>query len=179
MDDKRIIEDEGLKFNLDGTGGFKADTGIPFLNHILEAFCRHGQFDLSISPSRFGRPKTTGAILSTTGGLLGEAFQRERDIYLKEPTSGHFVLPMDDVLVRVSLDLFGNKPVLNYKAKVRHPKVRSFDIQELESFFQAFTENSGCNLHIRLEYGEDPHHAAEAIFKCFARALDAATEIPI
>ena len=166
-----------LELNLDGRGALDAPIDFSFLQHMLEAFCRHGLFDLKIAPEAIGSPASTEAILSTVGRIIGSAFADARDSHLQEPASGHFTLPMDDVLVRTSLDLYSDESNLNYRVKVKHSQIRSFNLHQLEAFFQAFTEEAGINLHIHLVYGKDPHHAAEAVFKCFARALYAAIEI--
>ena len=177
MTEDRIIEDQGLHLNLDGQGKLDADTGIPFLNHLLEAFCRHGLFDMALPPLE-NRPEADPEVLFAVGEQVGTAFAKARRQYLGDLCSGHFILPMDDSLVQVTVDLQSKRSYMIYNATVKHPRGRSFDFRDIEEFFNGFLQGLYCNLHIELEYGDDPHHAAESIFKCVARALDAATAVP-
>lgn len=164
-----------LELNVDGTGVSEIDTGIPFFDHMLTLFARHGLFDLKL--------KAVGDIevdyhhtVEDTGIVLGQALKKALGEKRGIRRYGFFLLPMDESLARVALDL-SNRQAFVYKVDYKDPMVRDFSIGLVKEFFQAFANDASCNLHIHLEYGEEPHHIAEAIFKCFARALDAATSI--
>ncbi len=164
-----------LELNLDGTGVSEIDTGIPFFDHMLTLLARHGLFDLKL--------KAAGDIevdyhhtVEDTGIVLGQALKQALGEKRGIRRYGFFLLPMDEALARVALDL-SNRQAFVYNVAYKDAMVRDFSIGLVKEFFQAFANEAGCNLHINLEYGEEPHHIAEAIFKCFARALDAATSI--
>ncbi|MGB0408618.1 MAG: imidazoleglycerol-phosphate dehydratase HisB [Opitutales bacterium] len=164
-----------MELNIDGTGLSEIDTGIPFLDHMLTLFARHGLFDLKVKATGdidvdyHHMVEDTGIVL---GQLLKEALGEKRGIR----RYGFFLLPMDESLARVALDL-SNRQAFVYKVEYQFPMIRDFNIVLVKEFFQAFANETACNLHINLEYGEEPHHIAEAIFKAFARALDVATSI--
>ena len=164
-----------MEFNVDGTGVSDIQTGIPFLDHMLTLFSKHGLFDLKI--------QATGDIevdyhhlVEDTGIVLGQALKDALDQKLGIRRYGFFILPMDESLARVAIDL-SNRQAFVYDVDFETTMVRDFNIVLVKEFFQAFANASACNLHIKLEYGEEPHHMAEAIFKCFARALDSATAV--
>ena len=164
-----------INLSLDGTGKGEVSTGIPFLDHMLTLFSRHGFFDLSI--------KAEGDIqidyhhlVEDMGISLGQAVRDALGDKAGIRRYGFFVLPMDETLVTVALDL-SNRGFLVYDADPSITLVRDFNIQLFKEFFQAFANEVACNLHGRLEHGEEPHHVAEAIFKAFAKALDMATQI--
>ena len=164
-----------INLSLDGTGKGEVSTGIPFLDHMLTLFSRHGFFDLSI--------KAEGDIqidyhhlVEDMGISLGQAVRDALGDKAGIRRYGFFVLPMDETLVTVALDL-SNRGFLGYDADPSITLVRDFNIQLFKEFFQAFANEVACNLHVRLEHGEEPHHVAEAIFKAFAKALDMATQI--
>ncbi len=164
-----------MELNLDGSGVSEIDTGIPFFDHMLTLFSRHGLFDLTlkaegdIEVDYHHTVEDTGIVL---GQVLKAALGEKRGIR----RYGFFLLPMDESLARVALDL-SNRPAFVYHVDYKDAMVRDFSIGLVKEFFQAVANEAGCNLHINLEYGEEPHHIAEAVFKCFARALDAATTI--
>ena len=151
------------------------ETGIPFFDHMLTLFAKHGLFDLKV--------KATGDtdvdyhhMVEDVGIVLGQAVKEALTEKRGIRRYGFFLLPMDESLARVSLDL-SNRQAFVYKVDYQFPMVRDFNIVLVKEFFQAFANEAACNLHNNLEYGEEPHHIAEAIFKAFARALDAATTI--
>jgi len=164
-----------MELNVDGTGVSEIDTGIPFFDHMLTLFARHGLFDLKlkavgdIDVDYHHTVEDTGIVL---GQILKEALGEKRGIR----RYGFFVLPMDEALARVALDL-SNRQAFVYNVDYKDGMIRDFSLGLVKEFFQAFANEACCNLHINLEYGEEPHHIAEAIFKSFARALDAATSI--
>jgi imidazoleglycerol-phosphate dehydratase len=164
-----------ISLGLDGTGQGEIATGIPFLDHMLTLFSRHGFFDLSI--------KAQGDIqidyhhlVEDMGISLGQAFREALGDKSGIKRYGFFILPMDETLVTVALDL-SNRGFLVFEADPPISLVRDFNIQLFKEFFQAFANEVACNLHIRLEHGEEPHHVAEAIFKGFAKSLDIATQV--
>ena len=164
-----------MSLGLDGTGQGEIATGIPFLDHMLTLFSRHGFFDLTI--------KAEGDIqidyhhlVEDMGISLGQAFRDALGDKSGIKRYGFFILPMDETLVTVALDL-SNRGFLVFEADPPISLVRDFNIQLFKEFFQAFANEVACNLHIRLEHGEEPHHVAEAIFKGFAKSLDIATQV--
>ncbi len=164
-----------VSLNLDGSGRGKISTGIPFLDHMLLLFSKHGFFDLEI--------KAKGDIdidyhhlVEDIGITLGQAFREALGNKAGIKRYGFFVLPMDETLVTVALDL-SNRAFLVFDAPLPISLVRDFNVQLFKEFFQAFANEAGCNLHIRLEHGKEPHHVAEAMFKGFAKAIDLATSM--
>lgn len=162
-----------LSLNLDGEGKGEINTGAPFFDHMLELFARHGFFDLSVD-ARGDIEVDYHHLVEDTGLALGQAVRKALGNRAGITRYGFFVLPMDETLVTVSLDL-SNRPYLVYNAEPPVTFVRDFNVNLFKEFFQAFANEAGANLHVRLEYGEEPHHVVEAVFKGFARALDAAT----
>lgn len=164
-----------LKLNVDGTGQYKIKTPLPFFNHMLEAFARHGLFDLEI--------KATGDVdvddhhlVEDVGLVLGQAFVKAVGAKAGMKRYGHFLLPMDETLTAVAVDFCG-RPCMIYKSPVKKGKIKNFDIQLVHEFFQAITNEAGLNLHINVHYGENNHHIVESIFKCFSKAMDMATQV--
>lgn len=164
-----------LTLGIDGTGASQIDTGVPFFDHMLTLFAKHGLFDLEL--------KVKGDVevdyhhtVEDVGLVLGEAFKQALGDKLGIRRYGSFLLPMDESLARVVVDLSG-RACLVYDAVAPTMFVRDFNIVLVKEFCRAFSNAVGCNLHVKLEYGEEPHHVAEAIFKGLARALDLATQI--
>jgi imidazoleglycerol-phosphate dehydratase len=172
---KTAETDITLSLAIDGTGKSKIDTGVPFFDHMLTLFAKHGLFDLDV--------KCIGDVavdyhhtVEDVGIVLGEAFKQALGDKLGIRRYGFFFLPMDESLARVVVDI-GGRPHLVYEAEAPTMFVRDFNIVLVKEFSRAFSNALGCNLHVKLEYGEEPHHVAEAIFKGLARALDVATQI--
>jgi len=172
---KTAETDIQLTLAIDGSGSAKIDTGIPFFNHMLELFTRHGLFDLEV--------KAVGDVdvdyhhtVEDVGLVLGHAFREAVGDKLGIRRYGFFLLPMDETLARVVVDLSG-RACLAYEVAAPTMFVRDFNLILVKEFSRAFSNALGCNLHVTLEYGEEPHHIAEAIFKGLARALDVATQI--
>ena len=163
------------EINLDGIGNHEIDTGIPFFDHMLTLFAKHGLFDLSIKAKGdidIDYHHTVEDIGIVLGQLLKQAISNKEGIR----RYGFFLLPMDESLSRVAIDL-SNRQSFVYKVDCKDVMVKDFSIGLIKEFFQAFANEACCNLHINLEYGEEPHHISESIFKAFARALDIATQI--
>ena len=157
------------KLDLDGEGKASIRTGIPFLNHMLELFARHGLCNLEL------RAKGDLAVdyhhtVEDVGLVLGEALNRALGDRKGIVRYGWAVVPMDESLSRVAVDL-GGRPFLVYEVEPRRKKIRDFDLGLIEEFFRAFTVQGRMNLHIKTMYGKEPHHVYESVFKAVARAL--------
>lgn len=163
-----------LALSLDGTGQAAVNTGIPFLDHMLTLFARHGLFDLEVN-AKGDLSVDYHHTVEDIGLVLGMALKQAVGDKRGLRRYGFFVLPMDETLARVVIDLC-NRPAFVYQVAA-DGAIRDFHLSLVREFFQAFANEAGANLHIALEYGEEPHHVAEAIFKAFARALDMATQI--
>ena len=172
---KTAETDIALTLSIDGHGKAVVDTGVPFFDHMLTLFAKHGLFDLDV--------KCIGDVavdyhhtVEDVGIVLGEAFKKALGEKRGIRRYGFFLLPMDESLARVVVDI-GGRPHLVYDAVAPTMFVRDFNIVLVKEFCRAFSNALGANLHVKLEYGEEPHHVAEAIFKGLARALDVATQI--
>ena len=172
---KTAETDIALTLAVDGRGTGIIDTGVPFFDHMLTLFAKHGLFDLDV--------KAKGDVdvdyhhtVEDVGLVLGQAFKEALGTKIGIKRYGFFVLPMDESLARVVIDV-GGRPHLVYEANAPTMFVRDFNIVLVKEFCRAFSNALGANLHVHLLYGEEPHHVAEAIFKCLARALDVATQI--
>ena len=161
--------------NVDGTGKAEIDTGVPFFDHMLTLFAAHGLFDLEVVAK--GDVKVDyHHTVEDVGIVLGQLFKNAVGDKKGMHRYGFFILPMDECLGRVAIDL-GNRPFLEYQVVAPTSYVRDFNIVLVKEFCRAFSNTLGANLHIKLEYGEEPHHIAECIFKCMARAVDMASSI--
>ena len=164
-----------LSLDVDGSGVSEIATGVPFFDHMLTVFSKHGLFDLNV--------KCDGDVdvdyhhtVEDVGLVLGDAFKQALGDKKGIRRYGFFLLPMDESLARIALDI-GGRPHLVYSADAPTMFVRDFNIILVKEFCRAFSNALGANLHVQLVYGEEPHHVAEAIFKCLARAMDVATLI--
>jgi imidazoleglycerol-phosphate dehydratase len=172
---KTAETDIALTLALDGAGLARTDTGVPFLDHMLTLFAKHGLFDLDVT-CKGDVAVDYHHTVEDVGLVLGDACKRALGEKLGIRRYGFFLLPMDEALARVAVDL-GGRPHLVYDVATPTMFVRDFNITLVKEFCRAFSNALGCNLHIQLVYGEEPHHAAEAVFKGLARALDAATQL--
>ena len=161
--------------NVDGVGDGKIDTGVPFFDHMLTLCSVHGLFDIDVS-AKGDVDVDYHHTVEDVGIVLGQLFKDALGDKKGIRRYGFFILPMDECLGRVAVDL-GNRPYLDYRVSSPTSYVRDFNIVLVKEFCRAFTNTLGANLHIELEYGEEPHHIAECICKCLARALDSATSI--
>lgn len=161
--------------NVDGTGTGRISTGIGFMNHMLELFARHGKFDLSVT-AKGDLDVDAHHTMEDLGLVLGEAFSRALGDKKGIRRYGNFMLPMDETLVLVALDLSG-RPMLVYDLTPPTEKVGTLDTALFHEFLQAFCVKAGLNLHIRLLAGGEAHHIFEAVFKGLARALEQAVSI--
>ncbi len=158
-----------LNLNIDGTGECSIDTGIPFMNHMLELLGKHALFTLDIS-AKGDIDVDYHHLVEDLGLVLGDAMNRALGECRGIVRYGFSLLPMDDALARVAVDL-GGRPYLVYSIDNRKRKIRDFDLGLIEHFFRSFVDHSKINLHIAQLYGKDPHHAYESVFKGVAHAL--------
>jgi imidazoleglycerol-phosphate dehydratase len=161
---------------LDGTGRRAIDTPLPFLTHMLDAFARHGLFDLTLKAR--GDIEVDGHhTVEDIGLALGMAFKQALGDRAGIARYGAFTLPMDETLATCAID-FGGRAAFVWRVEGIGGKwVGSFDCDLAKEFFAAFATRAECNLHINVHYGDNAHHIIEAIFKAFARAADAASQI--
>lgn len=162
-----------LELNIDGEGNASIDTGIGFFNHMLEAFTKHGLFDMNCKCG--GDLEVDGHhTVEDTGIVLGQAIRQAIGDKKGIRRFGNFILPMDDALVLCAIDLCG-RPYLGYDYSFPVTKIGELDTELVKEFFQAVSYSAMMNIHIRVLSGENGHHIAEAMFKAFAKALDEAT----
>ncbi|MEA3303510.1 MAG: imidazoleglycerol-phosphate dehydratase HisB [Pseudomonadota bacterium] len=163
-----------VAINLDGSGSASLDTGIPFLEHMLDQVARHGLVDLEIT-ARGDRHIDDHHSVEDIGITMGQAFARavgdKKGIY----RYGHAYVPLDEALSRVVIDLSG-RPGLEFHVDFRRGAIGSFDVDLFVEFFQGFVNHAGVTLHIDNLRGRNAHHIAETIFKAFGRALRMALE---
>ena len=161
---------------IDGSGQRSIATPLPFFTHMLDAFARHGCFDLSIKAA--GDIEIDGHhTVEDTGLALGNAFEQALGDRAGIVRYGSATLPMDDVLATVAIDFCG-RPAFVWKVAGLDGKwIGDFDCELAKEFFAAFATRAQCNLHILLHYTGNAHHTIECIFKAFARACDQATRL--
>jgi len=164
-----------LELVVDGSGEHDMSTGIPFFDHMLTHIARHGFFDLKVSATGDTEVDFHHSV-EDIGICLGQAFKIALDGYKGIVRYGNALVPMDEALVSVAIDI-GGRPHLVFNAKIERAKVGDFDTELVEEFLKAFSNHLGCNLHVNVMYGSNTHHIIEAIFKALAKALDAATMI--
>ena len=163
-----------LELNLDGSGQSKLNTGVGFLDHMLELLARHGAFDLTVE-AKGDLQVDQHHTVEDTGICLGQAVREALGDKAGIRRYGHFTLPMEETLATTAIDLSG-RYYLVFDARFPSQKIGDFDSELVEDFWQAFAANSLCNLHVLIHYGRNSHHISEAIFKCAARALRMAVE---
>ncbi len=154
---------------IEGKGEYQINTGIRFLDHMLELMTKHGGFNLTLN--------ATGDLdvdqhhtVEDVGIVVGELFKKALGKKIGINRAGYFVLPMDETLAVVAIDLSG-RPALVYSDLIRAHRVGDLQVELVHDFFGAFANSAGANLHAKVLYGRSSHHKVEAIFKCFARAL--------
>ena len=165
--------DIAITINLDGQGKNQIDTGIPFFDHMLNGFARHGLFDLDV--------KVVGDLevdchhtVEDTGIVLGQAIAEALGDKAGIKRYGSFLLPMDETLALCAIDLSG-RPYLNFQAEFPTEHIGGLDTEMIKEFFYAVSYSAAMNLHLKIMDGGNSHHRAEALFKAFGKALDAAT----
>lgn len=167
--------DISITINLDGQGSNKIDTGIPFFDHMLDGFARHGLFDLDV--------KVKGDIevdshhtIEDVGIVLGQAIADALGGKAGIKRYGYFILPMDETLALCAVDLSG-RPYLKYNADFTVPRLGTMDTEMVREFFYAVSYSAAMNLHVKILEEGNNHHMAEAMFKAFGKALDMAVSI--
>ena len=161
-----------LRLILEGTGAARIKSGVPFLDHMLELFAKHGLFDLSVSCKgdvHIDDHHTVEDIAICLGKAFSEALGDKRGI----SRFGAAYVPMDETLARAAVDLSG-RAYLVYHVKTTRQKIGSFATELAEHFWHSFVEHCKCNLHLEVFYGRNQHHIIEAVFKSAARALSQA-----
>jgi imidazoleglycerol-phosphate dehydratase len=164
-----------LTLKVDGSGQTDLHTGVPFLEHMLDLFAKHGQFDLSINAKgdhEIDDHHTVEDIAICLGQALRQALGDKRGIR----RYGNFFVPMDESLAQVALDL-SNRPHLEFRVDLPGGKVGQFDTELVHEFFWKLALEARMTLHVILHYGRNTHHMIEACFKALGRALDEATAI--
>src|ERR1700675_2960249 len=167
----RITKETQIRgtFAIDGKGTYQISTGVRFFDHMLELFTKHGGFDLTLEAKGdldVDQHHTVEDVGIALGQLFAKALGERRGIN----RAGYFVLPMDETLAVVAVDL-GGRPALVYKDRVRVRLVGDLQTELVEDFFGGFVNHAGANLHAKVLSGRSNHHKIEAIFKCFARAM--------
>lgn len=164
-----------VTLNIDGSGKFDIKTGIPFFNHMLEQFSKHGYFDLKIKA--IGDTEVDfHHTVEDTGIVLGQVFDKALGERRGIRRFAHSSVPFDESLVSVTVDLSG-RPYFVFKGEIPKSKVGEFDVELAEEFFKSLVNTLKCNLHIELKYGTNLHHNIESMFKAVGIALDEATSI--
>ncbi len=164
-----------VSLDLDGTGVYEVETGMPFFNHMLESFAKHGLFDLRLF-AKGDLDVDLHHTVEDVGLSLGQAFRNALGSAEGITRFGSFVLPMAEAKVEVALDI-SNRPFLVYRVPLDNAWIGTFDSSLAEDFCIAFAQAAGLDLHIDLRYGVSPHHVIEAVFKGLARALRIAVEL--
>ena len=161
-----------LTLNLDGTGKSAVHTTIAFMDHMFELFAKHGRFDLKLN-ARGDTHIDDHHLVEDLGIALGEAIAKALGDKKGIFRYGNFLLPMDETLSYVALDL-SNRPYFVWKVRWTETRIGRFDGLLLEHFFESVAASARMNLHMALKYGKHPHHVGESLFKGFARALSQA-----
>lgn len=165
--------DISLAIRLDGQGKTDIDTGIPFFDHMLTGFARHGLFDLEVKVNGDLEVDSHHTI-EDTGIVLGQAVASALGDKAGIRRYGYFILPMDETLALSAVDLSG-RPYLKYNAQFTVPTLGGMDTEMIREFFYAVSYSSAMNLHLKILESGNNHHMAEALFKAFGKALDMAT----
>src|SRR5882724_5155216 len=168
---ERITKETQIRGSLtiDGQGTYQISTGVRFFDHMLELFTKHGGFDLKLKADGdldIDQHHTVEDVGIVLGQLFSKALGDRRGIN----RAGYFVLPMDETLAVVAVDL-GGRPALVYKDRVKVRLVGDLQTELVHDFFDGFVNNCGANVHVEIRYGRSNHHKIEAIYKCFARAM--------
>jgi imidazoleglycerol-phosphate dehydratase len=154
---------------IEGKGVYEISTGIRFFDHMLELFTKHGGFDLKLT-AKGDLDVDQHHTVEDVGIVLGQLFSKALGDRRGINRAGYFVLPMDETLSVVAVDM-GGRPALVYKDLVKTVLVGDLQTELVQDFFDGFVVHAGANLHAKILYGRSNHHKIEAIFKCFARAM--------
>jgi len=157
------------RLTLEGKGRYQVQTGIRFLDHMLELFAKHGGFDLELR-AKGDLDVDQHHTVEDVGIVLGDCFKQALGDKRGINRAGYFLMPLDETLAVAAVDLSG-RSYLICQARFRSPRVGDLQTELLEDFFQGFATHAGANVHLKLLYGRSTHHGVEALFKTFARAL--------
>jgi len=163
------------ELNIDGNGKYKIDTGIGFLNHMLEQLSKHSSIDMNIKAkgdTHIDLHHTT----EDTGIAIGEALKKASNKFVGIKRYAHAMIPMDETLTRVAIDV-SNRPYLIWKVKLKVEKLGEMDTELFKEWFQAFSQSAGITLHVENIYGDNSHHKIESCYKGLARSLKNALAI--
>ena len=164
-----------VDLNIDGKGKYKIDTGIGFLDHMLEQLSKHSLIDINLKAkgdTHIDLHHTT----EDTGIAIGEALKKALKNYAGIKRYAHAMIPMDETLTRVAIDV-SNRPYLIWKVKLKVERLGEMDTELFKEWFQAFSQSAGITLHMENIYGENSHHKVESCYKGLARSLKDALEI--
>ena len=164
-----------VELNIDGKGKYKIDTGIGFLNHMLEQLSKHSSMDMSVKAkgdTHIDLHHTT----EDTGIAIGECLRKASKKFVGIKRYAHAMIPMDETLTRVAIDM-SNRPYLIWKVNLKVEKLGEMDTELFKEWFQAFSQAAGITLHVENIYGDNSHHKIESCFKALARSLREALEI--
>lgn len=164
-----------LKINLDGSGKTNISTGVGFFDHMLNLFAFHGNMDLEVE-AKGDLEVCDHHMVEDVGIALGKCFLEALGDKRGIRRYGNFFLPMDETLAHVALDISG-RSFLHFDCDFKRESIGTFSTEMVVEFFRAFAFNSGITLHVRVLYGENDHHKAEALFKALGRALREAKEV--
>jgi len=174
--EERKTKETNIKvtWKLDGGGKHQIKTSIPFMNHMLELFARHGYFDLKVDASG-DTDIDAHHTIEDLGIVMGAAFKKALGDKKSINRYGFQIIPMDESLALISLDI-SNRPYLDFNVKFKN-SLQHFDKALVKEFFSAFVIHAGITLHIRMLEGDNTHHMIEAIFKAFAKALRVGVDV--
>ena len=164
-----------VDLDIDGKGKYKIDTGIGFLDHMLEQLSKHSLIDINLKAkgdTHIDLHHTT----EDTGIAIGEALKKALKNYAGIRRYAHAMIPMDETLTRVAVDV-SNRPYLIWKVKLKVERLGQMDTELFKEWFQAFSQSAGITLHMENIYGDNSHHIIESCFKALARSLRIALEI--
>ena len=164
-----------VEVNIDGKGKYQIDTGIGFLDHMLEQLSKHSLIDLKVKAkgdTHIDLHHTT----EDTGIAIGEALKKAANKFIGIKRYAHRVIPMDETLTRVAIDV-SNRPYLIWKVNLKVEKLGEMDTELFKEWFQAFSQSAGITLHVENIYGENSHHKVESCYKGLARSLKDALTI--
>ncbi|MBO7435596.1 imidazoleglycerol-phosphate dehydratase HisB [bacterium] len=169
---KTAETDIKLSFNIDGSGSYEVSTGVPFLDHMLELFAKHGCFDLKIKATGDTQVDDHHSV-EDVGICLGKALKEAVGDKAGIFRYGFMILPMDEALAEVALD-FSGRPFLAWNVVFQQETIKTFQTSLVEEFWRAVAVEAGLDLHVTVKAGKDAHHVSEAIFKAAARAMRSA-----
>ncbi|MHB0999646.1 MAG: imidazoleglycerol-phosphate dehydratase HisB [Armatimonadota bacterium] len=182
MSDRNVSVERNTKetqikvaLNLDGSGEYQINSGVGFLDHMLTALAKHSLMDMIID-AKGDLEIDAHHTVEDVGIVIGQAIDKALGDKVGLTRYGWAVVPMDEALVLTSIDISG-RGMLCYDVQIDQEKIGVFDTVLISEFFEGLVRNAGITLHIHMLAGSDPHHIAEAVFKSFAKALDAATLI--